>query len=333
MAVISVKDISKIYKRSFSKPGMLNALKNFVSRKYENVIAIENVSFEIEEGETVALIGPNGAGKSTLIKILVGIIEPSSGQIRVAGYKPSIHNNEFKKNYAVILGKKNQLWWDIPPAETFLLLKDMYSINDSEYESTLNELSNILNVASILNRPVRTMSLGERMKCELIASLLHKPKILFLDEPTIGLDFVTQKKLRQFIKKYCKENKVTLVITSHYLPDIEELCERVIILKNGKKYFDGEIIELTKDINSYVHLHLTFENNVNYKDFENLGEISEVKENKIVITVQKEQLNQIFKRIKDESIIVDSKIESMTTIDLFEKMFKERGDQDDKSLL
>ncbi|MGE7890637.1 ABC transporter ATP-binding protein [Bacillus cereus] len=328
MTVISVKNVSKIYKRSINKPGFLNTVTNFIHRKFENVAAVDDVSFGLNKGERVALIGPNGAGKSTLIKMLIGIIEPSLGTINIAGYKPSIHNNQFKREYAVILGKKNQLWWDIPPYETFQLLKAMYSIPDKEYKATLDELSRVLDVGHILNRPVRNLSLGERMKCELMASLLHKPKILFLDEPTIGLDFVTQKNIRQFIKKYCEENDVTLIITSHYLPDIEELCDRTIILKKGGVYFDGKINDLTKDISSFVHLHLIFENTVCENDFVGLGKITEIEEHKVSLTVPKENLNQIFQQIQLGNIIIDSKIDHMTTIDLFENIFAERGDVD-----
>lgn len=321
MAVISVKNISKCYKRTILESGLKNSVKSFFFRKYEKVKALDSINIDIEKGERVALIGGNGAGKSTLIKMLVGIIQPTSGSIEVAGFKPSIHNNRFKKNYAVVLGKKNQLWWDIPAIETFLLLKEMYGIEEKEYQKTLDELVDVLNVREILNRPVRNLSLGERMKCELIAALLHKPSIVIMDEPSIGLDFNSQKSLRKFIKSYCSENNVNLIMTSHYLPDIEELCDRVIILKKGKVDYDGSLKELLHEINKFVHLSLSFDKDISSEDLKGLGQVTDRERDKVTITVEKSRVNEVFSRLSASYNILDSKMEPMNTIDLLAKMY------------
>ncbi|MFB6737887.1 ATP-binding cassette domain-containing protein, partial [Bacillus toyonensis] len=229
MDIIEIENVSRTFERVKIEEGLINSFKSLFKREKVKVTALSDVSFKIKEGKIIGLIGANGAGKSTLMKAMVGLIKPTSGRILVNGFNPHDKKKDFLKSIGVVLGQKNQLWWDLSPYETFLLHKEIYELSDTEFRKNVDELAKNLGVSEILKSPVRNLSLGERMKCELIASILHSPKILFLDEPTIGLDFLAQKNIRNFLKKYCKERNTTVVITSHYFPDIYELCEELII--------------------------------------------------------------------------------------------------------
>lgn len=241
--VVIVDNICKVYKRSKTAAGIGNSIKSLFNREFEYVNSLQNISFDMAQGETLALIGPNGAGKSTLLKSLAGIIQPTSGSIKIFGVIPSYQNYEVKKNFSVVLGKKNQLWWDLPAIESLLLTKDIYKISNNDFESKLSKFGEALNLNNLLEVPVRTLSLGERMKFELLMSLLHSPKLLFFDEPTIGLDLPSQIAIRNTLSTYLKETNASLILTSHYLPDIEELCSRVIVLKKGKKFMMGTLMD------------------------------------------------------------------------------------------
>jgi len=238
MTQIVMKNVSKRFRRYKKKKGFIN---NFFNREYESVSAINDIDISIKEGEIVGLLGTNGAGKTTIMKMLSGLIEPSSGEINVLGVNPFKKKVSFKKEISLVLGQKQQLWWDIPAIESFELNKSIYGIEDEQYRQVLNNLVEMLDIYDVINSPVRTLSLGERMKCELVAALLHSPKILFLDEPTIGLDLLAQKKIRDFIKEYNKKFNATVIITSHYMNDIEELCDRTIFINKGTKHYDGTL--------------------------------------------------------------------------------------------
>ena len=246
MDIISVKNLCKSYKVAKRNSGFGNALKAFFKREYKNIQAVDDITFTIKKGEIVGYIGPNGAGKSTTIKMLSGILKPDSGEIRVNGMNPAVDRIKYVKEIGVVFGQKSQLWWDIPAIESFDLLRDIYKIPKEEYEATKNELIKLLKLEEIVKMPVRGLSLGERMKCELVASLLHKPKILFLDEPTIGLDAISKVAVRDFIKKINKERNVTVILTTHDMADIETLADRVIVIGNGKKLYDGDILDIKK---------------------------------------------------------------------------------------
>lgn len=246
MSIISVKNLSKEYKVIKRDSGFKNALKSFVKRNYRLIKAVDSISFEIKKGEIVGYIGPNGAGKSTTIKMLSGILRPDDGEISILGMNPVKDRIKYVKEIGVVFGQKSQLWWDIPAEESFDLLKDIYKIPDKEYEKNKKELVDILHLEEIIKVPVRQLSLGERMKCELVASLLHSPKILFLDEPTIGLDAVSKVIVRDFIKKINSERKVTIILTTHDMADIESLTDRLIVIGHGKKLYDGSVIDIKK---------------------------------------------------------------------------------------
>lgn len=242
--MIRVKDLSKSFTTHVKEPGLKGSLKSLFSRKYVEKHALKSVSLEIEQGEIIGLIGANGAGKTTLVKILSGIVHPSSGEATVLGHIPWERPNEYRRQMSLIMGQKYQVWWDLPALDSFLLLKEIYQIPESQYNYNIEFLAETLSVKDQLKTQVRKLSLGERMKIELMASLLHNPKVIFLDEPTIGLDLTAQKAVRQFIKNYQKEFRPITILTSHYMEDIKELCPRVVIIKEGEFVYDGELAKI-----------------------------------------------------------------------------------------
>lgn len=273
--VIKVKNLKKHFKVYHKEPGLWGSIKSLWHREYETVKAVDVISFEINAGEVIGFIGQNGAGKTTTLKVLSGLLYPTEGEVSVLGYNPWDRQAEFQKQFALVMGQKNQLWWDLPAMETFLLNKAIYEIPDAEFKKTLGKLVDLLDVSKILNVQVRKLSLGQRMKCELIAALLHNPKVLFLDEPTIGLDVVMQKILRDFIKEYNKEFGATIILTSHYMDDVKELCERAIIVETGKKIFDGKLQDIIDKYARNKILSLVFSKEVSEKELKPYGEVKE----------------------------------------------------------
>lgn len=244
MNTIVVRNLSKKYEFYRKAPGLLGTLVSLVYRKKEFAEAVADISFDIAEGEVVGFLGPNGAGKTTTLKMLSGILYPTSGTVEVFGHIPQERHTEFKNQFGIVMGQKNQLIPILPAMDSFLLFKEFYNISDEEFSANLAELIKLLDIGSYVNVPVRKLSLGQRMKCELVAALIHSPNILFLDEPTIGLDVTAQKNIRDFIKKYNQKRKTTILLTSHYMDDIKELCKRVIIINFGKIIYDGLLSEL-----------------------------------------------------------------------------------------
>ena len=251
MSYIIVDDISKTFKVAKRNSGLKSALKSFIKREYSIVEAVKNVSFEIDEGEIVGYIGPNGAGKSTTIKMLSGILLPTAGSITVDGLNPFEDRKNYVSNIGVVFGQRSQLAWDIPAEDTFDLLKDIYKLDNEKYQNTKAELIKLLNIEEVIKKPVRSLSLGQRMRCEIAASLLHEPKILFLDEPTIGLDAASKKIVRDFILKINKERKVTVILTTHDMTDIETLAKRIILIGKGQILYDGSLNKLKSKYGSY----------------------------------------------------------------------------------
>lgn len=251
MSYIIVDDISKTFKVAKRNSGLKSALKSFIKREYSIVEAVKNVSFKIDEGEIVGYIGPNGAGKSTTIKMLSGILLPTAGNITVDGLNPFEDRKNYVSNIGVVFGQRSQLAWDIPAEDTFDLLKDIYKLDNEKYQNTKAELIKLLNIEEVIKKPVRSLSLGQRMRCEIAASLLHEPKILFLDEPTIGLDAASKKIVRDFILKINKERKVTVILTTHDMTDIETLAKRIILIGKGQILYDGSLNKLKSKYGSY----------------------------------------------------------------------------------
>lgn len=243
--MIEIKNLSKSFRIYKKEPGFLGSLKAVFSRKHEEKFALKNINLKINAGEIIGLVGANGAGKTTLVKILSGIIHPGSGSVSVVGFNPWKRDNEYRRQLALIMGQKAQLWWDLPAYDSFLLLKEIYQIPDDQFKHNVQYLSGYLGVTNELKVQVRKLSLGERMKVELIACLLHNPKVIYLDEPTIGLDLTAQKAVRAFLAKYQQDYKPIVILTSHYMQDIEELCPRIVVMKTGEIIFDGTREELT----------------------------------------------------------------------------------------
>jgi len=248
MSIIKVENLVKNYDYYSKEQGLSNSFKNIINRKKLVKEAVKSISFTIDAGEIVGFIGPNGAGKTTTLKILSGIIYPTSGLAHVNNYTPWERKKQFKMNFSIVMGQKTQLNWDLPAMETFYLNKHIYEISDADYKNTLDELTTLLDAGSLLKTQVRRLSLGERMKMELIAALLHKPAILFLDEPTIGLDLFSQKKIREFIKQYNQNTNATILLTSHYMNDIESLCKRSIIINGGEIAYDGLLCGISSEL-------------------------------------------------------------------------------------
>ena len=242
--MIEVEQLTRVFRTYKKQPGFWGGVKGLFKREFEETAAAKDISFSINEGEFVGFLGPNGAGKTTTLKMLSGLIYPTSGRARVAGFDPTKRENAYRRLFALVLGQKNQLWWDLPAIESFNLLRAIYAIPGDQFKATLDELVALLDVGRKLNVMVRELSLGERMKMELIAALLHRPRVLFLDEPTIGLDVVSQKAVRQFLRDYNRRHRVTILLTSHYMADIKELCERVIVIHKGIKIYDGALDRL-----------------------------------------------------------------------------------------
>lgn len=242
--MIEVQNLTRVFRTYKKPPGFWAGVRGLFHREFEELAAAKDISFTIAEGEFVGFLGPNGAGKTTTLKMLAGLIYPTSGTARVAGYDPSRRATAYRRLFALVLGQKNQLWWDLPAQESFLLLRHIYGLSAAEYQATLDELVDLLGVRGKLGTMVRELSLGERMKMELIAALIHRPRVLFLDEPTIGLDVVSQKAVRNFLREYNRKYKTTILLTSHYMADIQELCDRVIVIDKGQKIYDGTLDRL-----------------------------------------------------------------------------------------
>lgn len=264
--MIQCENLFKNFRIYHKHAGFKGTLKSFVSREYKVNTAVEDFSMEIKQGEFVGLLGPNGAGKTTLMKMLTGIIVPSSGHVDVLGYRPFDRKINFRKKIALVMGQKSQLWWDIPALDSFLLIQRYYEIDQQKFKARLDELAQVLGVESQLDIHVRKLSLGERMKMELIACLLHEPEVIFLDEPTIGLDVVAQTKIRQFLFDYQKTNNTTVILTSHYMADVEALCGRIVLILGGKKRFDGSLTNFQTLLGSEKFVTMRFDKLVDQKD-------------------------------------------------------------------
>ena len=322
---IKVSNISKSFKTYNRAPGIKGALKSFFNRQYTDFHALKNINLNIDEGEILGILGENGAGKTTLIKLMVGLLHPTSGDININNYTPWNRNNDFLKMITVVMGQKNQLWWDIPASESFLLNKRIYQIEDSSYNQILNEMVELLDVEDKLHTQVRRLSLGERMKMEIIASLLHKPKIIMLDEPSLGLDVMSQAKIREFVKYYNEQYKATFIITSHYMNDIDSMCKRVFVMNKGEGLYDGNFSSLIKKINPTKKLLYTFETIPDVQAINNLKENFEftLDNNILIAQLNDDLLNQLlqklFKISNPQSFLIEDLPVEETMRSFFEK--------------
>lgn len=320
--VIVVSRFSKHYQVYQKEHGFLSSIKSLFFRKYETVTAVDDISFSISEGEFVGFIGPNGAGKTTTLKCLSGLLYPSNGKVSVLGFTPWERKYEFLSQIAFVMGQKNQLWWDLPPLETFLLNKEIYEISTKKFNDILSELSTLLKVDQLLKTPVRKLSLGERMKMELIASLIHSPKVLFLDEPTLGLDVVMQQNLRDFIKEYNKKYHATIILTSHYMKDVESLCKRVIIINLGKIIFDGELSSLIRQRAPYKLIKVILQRHIEESAFQALGSVARFQYPELVLISPNEKISYVTSKLLKELPIEDVTIQDPEIEDILRDVFK-----------
>lgn len=256
-AAIEVRDLRREFTTHIKQPGFSGALRGLFSREYQTKVAVSDLNFSIQKGEFVGFLGPNGAGKTTTLKMLSGVLHPSSGQARVLGFVPWKREAAFQRRFSLVLGQKNQLWWDLPAYDSFDLNREIYDVPMRDFKTKVEELGELLDITKLLHVPVRKLSLGERMKCELAASLLHSPEVLFLDEPTIGLDLISQARIREFLRDYNERTGLTVILTSHYMADISALCKRVMVISGGRSAFDGPLAELAARFASKRRVHLT----------------------------------------------------------------------------
>lgn len=250
MSLIKAENLYKTFKIYDQGDGIRGYLKSFVSREYEEIHAVEGLDLEIDEGEMIGYIGSNGAGKSTSVKMLTGILEPTSGTVEVDGRDPHRHRKKNAMNIGVVFGQKTQLWWDLPVKESFKLLKEIYEVSEEDYKERIEEFDEVLQISEFWEQPVRKLSLGQKMRCELAAAFLHHPKIVYLDEPTIGLDVAVKERIRDFIRKMNEEKDITVMLTTHDIGDIEDLCERIVVLDEGRKIYDGSLDRLVNRFSS-----------------------------------------------------------------------------------
>lgn len=329
--MIRVENLSKEFKSNKKYPGFKGAIKSFFSTEYITKKAVDDISFEINDGEIVGYIGANGAGKSTTIKMMTGILTPTSGRVYVNNLVPYENREENAKNIGVVFGQKTQLWWDLPISETFSLLKDIYDVSDADFEERMRFLKEVLGLEEFFLSPVRTLSLGQRMRADLAAALIHNPQVIYLDEPTIGLDVVVKENVRKAIKEINLKYGTTIILTTHDLDDIEELCNRIIIIDKGKKIYDGEIkgvkeeygylatveIQVKEEI-SLESLNI-FDDIYKYKDFK-----IDFKENKLFITfnINKISSSEIISRVMKKITVVDFAVKETSIEDIVKKMYK-----------
>lgn len=319
--IISVKNLKKYYSVAQKEPGFLGSVRSFINREYTNVKAVDGISFEINEGELVGFIGPNGAGKTTTLKILSGLLYPTLGEVRVLDSEPFKREKKFQTNISLIMGQKNQLWWDLPAMDSFILNKEIYEISEEKFNDNLRKLSEMLDVGDILTTPIRKLSLGQRMKMELIAALLHSPKVLFLDEPTIGLDVVAQQSMRDFIKEYNQEFKATIILTSHYMGDVKELCKRVIIINEGKIMYDGILEKITNKFAPIKIIKIDFAKKVSKDLLEKFGNVENYSFTHAEIEIEKREVAFITGKLLSDFDVIDLTIEDPPIEAIIRKIF------------
>ena len=323
MSFIEVKSINKTFKVPLKGDGKFGIFKSFVKRKYKYIEAIKDISFSVKKGEIVGYIGPNGAGKSTTIKILSGILVPDSGNVTIDNMTPWKDRKKYVSEIGVVFGQRSQLWWDIPAIDTFNLLKDIYKIDDKTYEKRLNELITMLNLQDIINIPVRQLSLGNRMKCEIAASLIHNPKILFLDEPTIGLDAISKKAVREFIKKINKQQNVTVILTTHDMADIEALAKRIILIGKGKVLYDGSLSKLKKEYDYLRKIRVYTKDKITLKEKFINKTIIHDDGIAFIIDIRKIEINDFIKLISSQISIIDIDIDRGDIDELIVKLYED----------
>src|SRR5438046_3596642 len=323
MPVIETRGLTKVYRTYRKEGGLRGSIKGLVRRKYDETRAAEDVTFQIEQGELVGFLGPNGAGKTTVLKMLSGLLNPTSGEARVLGFVPWERSNEMKRQFSLVMGQKNALWWDLPAQESLELNRAIYGIERDRFKKVVNGLSELLDVGDKMNVMVRELSLGERMKMELISALIHEPRVLFLDEPTIGLDVVSQKRVREFLRVYNEEHHIVTLLTSHYMQDIQELCHRVLVIDHGTLFFDGPRDELIDRFSGDKVISLTFTSE-SKRDFTEFGEVVSQTPVSVQLKVPRAHVTKTARRLLEACDISDISVQEMPIEDVIRSLFGER---------
>jgi ABC-2 type transport system ATP-binding protein len=321
---ISTKTLRKEYRVHQKEPGFMGSIRSLVNRQFKTITAVEGIDVSIDTGELVGFIGPNGAGKTTTLKMLSGLLHPTSGTASVLGYKPWERKKEFLKQFSLVMGQKAQLWWDLPLYDSLLLQRDIYEMDKADFEVSLAELNELLDLGEFLKTQVRKLSLGQRMRGELAAAFIYRPKVLFLDEPTIGLDIVVQKKIREFIKEYNQRHKATIILTSHYLGDVRELCKRVIVIDHGKKMFDGLTDDLMKTHIDHKRIALVFSKEVAETDLKQYGRVVEFTPLKAAIQVPREETTSLAAAMLTKLPVEDISIEEPSLEHVARELFTKK---------
>lgn len=326
MAIIEVSQLSKTYRVYQKKEGLGASLRGLFHREYRDVHAVREISLRVEQGEFVAFLGPNGAGKTTTLKLLSGVITPTSGTATVLGHVPWLRKDAYRRRFALVMGQKNQLWWDLPALESFRLHQQIYRISPDDYQRNLNELAELLDIAHLMSQPVRELSLGERMKMELTAALIHSPEVLFLDEPTIGLDVVAQHRIQQFMREYQARRKTTILLTSHYMKDVAALCRRVVIIANGQLKYDGSLTGIIDQFSGHKIITLLFASD-HLPPLEAYGQVVEIVPPKVKLRIPRNQVARVLPEILGRHAIEDVSVEDPPLEEVIADLFSQVGDR------
>ncbi len=323
MAIIEIEKLSKSYRVYQKQEGLMSAVRGLWHREYRQVDAVRGIDLRVEQGEFVAFLGPNGAGKTTTLKLLSGVIYPTSGTARVMGHVPWLRDNDYRRRFALVMGQKNQLWWDLPAQESFRLHERIYQIESREFTRALNELADLLEVQKLLGRPVRELSLGERMKMELIAALLHSPEVLFLDEPTIGLDVIAQHNIQQFLRYYQEQRKTTILLTSHYMKDIAALCQRVVVIIDGAIKFDGSLAGIIDSFSGSKILKLQLTEGQSAEGLARFAEVTSVVLPKVTLRCARTEVPKMLAAILQHYQIDDVAVEDPPLEEVIAALYKQ----------
>src|SRR5262245_49850189 len=323
MPIIEVQGLTKTYRVFQKQPGLVGSLRGLFRRQYKDVHAVADVSFTIEPGEMVAFLGPNGAGKTTTLKMLAGLIFPTAGTARVLGFPPWERPDAFRRRFSLIMGQKNQLWWDLPAGDSFQLHREIYSLPTEQFNRTLGELTELFGVEKLTRQPVRELSLGERMKMELIAALLHEPQLLLLDEPTIGLDVVAQVAIQRCLKEYNATRGVTILLTSHYMRDVEALCRRVLIITQGRLVYDGPLADIAGQFGRTKLVKAQFDGNESPDGLERYGEVTERQGPVVDLKVDRDRMADVLAAILDQYTVIDISVQDPPLDQVIARVFEE----------
>jgi len=320
--VITISQLAKHYQVPEREAGLKAAVSSLFRRKYKTIKAVDGISFTIEPGEVVGFLGPNGAGKTTTLKMLSGLLHPTSGEVSVLGYEPRHRPHAYLRQITLVMGNRNQLTWDLPALDSFDLQRAVYGIPVDDFKRTRDEFIDLLELGELVKKPVRNLSLGERMKMEIVSALLHKPKVLFLDEPTLGLDVTMQRRIRTFVAEYNRRYNATVLLTSHYMADVEALCKRVIVIHHGRILFDGELSKLVSQFSSYKTLSISLPNTD--AELSKYGEVIGKDDGRITIRVPKSQTSQVTARLLTDFQVDDLTVEDAPVDDVIDQVFSQK---------